>query len=696
MDIIIKNCNSIDEAKISIIENKLNIKYGMNGTGKSTIAKAIGLNCTSPVDLSSLQPFKLRGQIKKAQIYPSIAGTESIKSVKIFNDDYIEQFLFKQTEVMQNSFEIFIKNKDYEKRMEEIEKLIIEVRETFKKNSALETVIRDLNSLCECFGKSEKGFTKVSRIAKAVSKENKIENIPSGLEPYSEFIKSETNVGWIKWQIEGNKFLDISTNCPYCTSPTDNNRERILSVEKQYDAKAVEHLNALQEIFDKLRNYFSEVAIENIQTILKKKADLLPEQEQFFNNLRGEAEALRGRLSELKSISYFSFEEKEKVIEKIERLKINMNMFTALNSESTTSIVNELNHCLDSVILKAGLLQGEIALQRNSIKQTITKYKCEINDFLKFAGYKYSVDMIKDGDSIKMILRHEDSVEALENIGSYLSFGESNAFSLVLFMYESLSQNPDIIILDDPISSFDRAKKFAIIEMLFRRKGNFRGRTVLMLTHDIEPIIDIVRNFSDRFAEFSTAHFLRTSLGKIEEIEIKRSDIISFTQVCNQNIDNQKEDIIKLIYLRRYQEILDNKSLAYQMLSSLFHKKLIPDIKKQDEEMNIPMTQEQIENALATIKEKIEGFDYFSLQKQLENTDEMIRIYKNTNNNYEKLQLFRLIQNDNHENEVLRKFVNETFHIENESIMQLNPHKYDFIPAYIISECDKVLSIVTP
>ena len=41
MDINIKNCNNIKDANISVEKNSLNIKYGMNGTGKSTIAKAI-------------------------------------------------------------------------------------------------------------------------------------------------------------------------------------------------------------------------------------------------------------------------------------------------------------------------------------------------------------------------------------------------------------------------------------------------------------------------------------------------------------------------------------------------------------------------------------------------------------------------------------------------------------------------------
>ena len=37
MKLEISNCNNIDAGTISIEKNKLNIKYAMNGTGKSTL-----------------------------------------------------------------------------------------------------------------------------------------------------------------------------------------------------------------------------------------------------------------------------------------------------------------------------------------------------------------------------------------------------------------------------------------------------------------------------------------------------------------------------------------------------------------------------------------------------------------------------------------------------------------------------------
>lgn len=60
MDVIIKNCNSIDEADVHIEEATLNIKFGINGTGKSTISNAIKLKCSDESRLQELTPFKFQ------------------------------------------------------------------------------------------------------------------------------------------------------------------------------------------------------------------------------------------------------------------------------------------------------------------------------------------------------------------------------------------------------------------------------------------------------------------------------------------------------------------------------------------------------------------------------------------------------------------------------------------------------------
>ncbi|MGB2926645.1 MAG: hypothetical protein WBB82_15200, partial [Limnothrix sp.] len=151
MNILIQNCNNINRAEIDIQEGKLNIKYASNGTGKSTISKAIELSTKSQSALLELIPFKYLEE-SSTSTKPSLEGAENINSVAVFNDRYIDQFVFKQDEIMNNSFDIFIKNQAFKKREEKINKIISKIKKVFANNSKLGEMITDLNTLSNCFG----------------------------------------------------------------------------------------------------------------------------------------------------------------------------------------------------------------------------------------------------------------------------------------------------------------------------------------------------------------------------------------------------------------------------------------------------------------------------------------------------------------------------------------------------------------
>ena len=47
------------------------------------------------------------------------------------------------------------------------------------------------------------------------------------------------------------------------------------------------------------------------------------------------------------------------------------------------------------------------------------------------------------------------------------------------------------------------------------------------------------------------------------------------------------------------------------------------------------------------------------------------------------------------ESDVIKKFINEAFHTENDMIYQLDPSKYQTIPQYVIDECtDHIRTII--
>lgn len=635
--------------------------------------------------MNDLKPFKHR---KDAEINPQILGIDDIKTIRVFNEEYVNQYVFLEEELIKNSFEIFIKNENYDKGMQEINTLLNEIKETFIKNEKLEKLMLNLRTLSECFGKSKSGYSAASVLGKGLGNGNKIENIPEELEDYSEYIKNDLNSKWLKWQLSGKDYLEITNKCPYCASKDiEERKDKIIKLSEEYDSKTIEHLNKILEVFENLNMFFSEEVKVKIKEITKNIKGISIEQKNFLLGVKSQVDTLIEKLDIIKNMGFITLKDNDKIVEIIEGYKIDMSYLQYLDSEETKKEIKLINQELDKVLEKAGILQGEINKQRRYIAKTIEEYDNEINEFLKCAGINYNVQIELDKDGIyRMKFRHNEYIEKIEKPTMFLSYGEKNAFSLVLFMYEVIKNSPDLIILDDPISSFDKNKKFAIINMLFRGRNSLNNKTVILLTHDFEPIIDLKYVLPDRF-EAKTS-FLENKKGILREKEITKKDIHTFLEIAEENIKNLSENINKLIYIRRYYEILNKNSLVYELTSNLFHKRKVPMIKEQGRNM----TDGEIRLASEEIKEKfIASFDYnIELSKILDNKH-MINIYNSSQNNYEKLQIYRIInaEEDKEVDDILKKFVNETFHVENDYLFQVNPCEYEIIPNYIIEKCDE-------
>jgi AAA domain len=691
MNLTLTYCNNIDSASITIEERRLNIKYALNGTGKSTLARAIELQLRGEGALKELTPFKYLSSANDEHA-PRVDGLAGIVSCAVFNDAYINQFAFKPDEILTDSFNVFVRSPDYDKHLAEIEALTEIIRSTFNESKDIDLVIGELTTLSESFGKSKSGFSAAGALAKGIGKGNKIANIPKGLESYTAYLRSSDNSKWLRWQMDGNAYLELSDNCPYCTSPTIDKRETIAKVSQEYDAKAVEHLNRIVGVLDSLGKYFSTDAWAKLKTITSNVNGLSKEEISYLLRIKEQADVLKKKMLDLRGMTYFSMKDVGKVSEFLSSLRIDLRYLPELDSASTRELVEKINAALDDVLSKVGKLQGEVAKQTVVINKTIEANKAGINEFLKCSGYKYFVDAEYANQTYRMRLRHLDSSEAVKSGSQYLSYGEKNAFALVLFMYECLSKRPDIIILDDPISSFDRNKKYAVIDMLFRGKRSLRGNTVLMMTHDLEPIIDILQNLRHKFEPQPLATFMWLRQGVLKELPIERDDLCTFGRICDENIAGAAEDIVKVTYLRRYFEIMDNKGLAYQLLSNLLHKRRAPFKKEGNTE--IPLSVGEISSATAEIQQKMPSFDYGRLLSRLSDNALLKKAFKSSDNSYEKLQLFRLLQNQLEPNDVLQKYINETFHIENELVMQINPCKYDVVPEFIMEECERLIGAI--
>ena len=693
MQIKIESCNNIDSGVIEIVEGHLNIKYGINGTGKSTISKSI---CSAVLDrqegtkkLSELIPFKA---VSDNNVRPTVTGSELIGSVKIFDENYINEFIFQPDELLRGSFDIFIRSADYDAGINAIETLVVQVKTLLSQDADTEKLISDFNELSGSFGKQTKtGIHGSSSISKAFKEGNRVTNIPQELEIYKDYIQDDNNFKWIKWHLDGQQFIDITDNCPYCISDIITQRETIRKVGKVYEAKSIENLNKIIAVFQRLNKYFSDATKSIIDEFINNVEGYTNEQVDYLKEVKDQVDRLNNKFSQAKNIGFFSLKDVDKVIECLKAYTIDIQLYNHLQSVSTLEKVDKVNKSINELLQKASELQGKINLQKKLIERLIAQNKKAINFFLRNAGYKYEVDLIEDEKGKhKLKLIHVDLGNEVKDVRSCLSYGERNAFALVLFMFDALKNQPELIVLDDPISSFDKNKKYAIVEMLFRKENCFRGKTVLLLSHDFEPIVDMVYHHSDKF-EKPFATFLENNGGVLTEKVITKTDIKTFIEINMENISNDNNNIVsKLVYLRRIYEITNARDMAYQLISNVLHKRREPLIFF-DATSSRLMTSEEIDEVTEAVQRKIPDFDYNSVIDLLSDDLKLKSLYTQSTNNYEKLHIYRIFSDGKEEviqSDIIQKFINQSFHIENDYIYQLNPAIFQTVPQYVIDECD--------
>ena len=173
-------------------------------------------------------------------------------------------------------------------------------------------------------------------------------------------------------------------------------------------------------------------------------------------------------------------------------------------------------------------------------------------------------------------------------------------------------------------------------------KRSFKDRTVLLLTHEFNTVIDAIYNMPYNFNPAPKASFLTTKNGILEEKEIVKSDIKSFIDIALENIKSDMDSLNKLVYLRRLLEIQNPYECVWQLLSNVFHKREFPEYRFTDGTQNRLMTQEEVNVATEFIKrEYIPDFDYNVEYQKTQNEAVMKMLYQNSRSNYEKLQLYQ-------------------------------------------------------
>lgn len=702
-NVVIKNCNNIKETSIIIEEGNLNIKFAINGTGKSTIAKAL---LKKDEDLSLLKPFG------KEEI-PYVECNPNIDNVELFDSDFVNKVVFNGSNVIENAFEVFIKSDKYDEQRNNINILLHELKQKIIGNEELNKLNEQLIKLSSKISyKKEKNTIDSRGMYSSIKTDKNIFNIPKELNKYSLFLSDkEKNILWSEWKNKG-KTYDYGEICPYCAEKFSEDHEKENEAFNSYYSKAnVSNLTEFSNIIDNTKTYLNTDNFKKIEKCIKENIPNT-DKDLIFTKFMSEATYLKEKIYNITTFDSYKVEKSDisNLSNILLDLKISTNDLEYFNNENLIKSIDIINSSITEMLGKISDLQKEIGKMNSLVISKMSCCKKEINSFLKLAGFNYEFDIVKDGDEknsitvLKYVNSDNEKIQ-VSDIEKHLSWGEKNAFALVLFMYYALSKNPNLIILDDPISSFDGNKKYAIINRLFCNKGDyedsFYNKTVLMLTHDFEPIIDFGINHKP--TKETNMWYLKNNNGIIQEQKINvSSDVLSTIKFYyNESINEDNNIISRICFLRKYLEHISTKKNseenAYNILSSIIHGDNLR--KKIDDEQYEDLSVDEIKNGEEWIKQFIKTFDSNKILRDNINNKYILDSYKTETNNYIKIQLFRVYLESSgnrnklkERNSIVLKYIDEIYHIENDYIFSLDLIKFDIIPDFIINSIDEFMS----
>lgn len=698
----IRNCNNIANGDIDIIPGKLNIKYGINGTGKSTVAKAIMFS--GKEELQTLKSFFTKDAA-------DVSISPGCTKILAFDEEFVKQVVFKDDEVIENSFEVFLKTPNYDLKKVQVDSHLESLHTILEQDEEVAQLQRLITDLNLKFKRSPSGeLSKTGAFKSLLSKQN-IYNVPAELESYQTFFEnSDINIPWIDWRNKGDDY-DVGDCCPYCSEtidrPAQDTRKSVF--KKTYKKADSQNLKDVLTMLNDLQEYLVPVKYEELISFIKEDTpeDVIV---AIMKKLTTELDLIQYRFNAISAFgkSRVAVADISKIEQDIAKMEFPVSIFEYFGGDKIEEIFQRINVRVEHLKQEVSLLKREMGELKGLMQATILASQNDINEFLRTAGIHYEIRLeTEDETHSKAVLEQCFSQEKsnVAQIRNHLSWGEKNAFALILFMYFAVMQNPDLIILDDPISSFDSNKKYAIMHRMFKNVGkkdvSFAGRTVLMLTHDFEPIIDflVIGKIDENNA---VATFVWNEARKLKEVVINPdSDVKLIYRECAETAQNSDINIVsRIVFLRKLCELNECQNewgYAYEILSSLIHGRTA--MRKIGNESYIPMDPAELAAGTQLITTFIPEFNHDILLRDTYSVDTVKALYEVEHNAYLKIQLFREITELatakavklQPMDEAWFKYIDETYHIENDYLHYLDILKFNIVPDYILEMVDSMM-----
>lgn len=530
MEIQIDNFANIQKLNIELDDSKLNFIYGISGSGKSSISKALTVNS------NEIQSYKTFGSDNDAKV--NIIGK---KDFKVFDDKAVKEYIYAKSG--KGVYDVFFGENDKLRKLKEglqeflTSSDVIDIRNVIQKHREL---LSNLNL--------ELGLTKTP--SGALSKKG-VYKVLSNSQDYT-VVHDELSVKQKSWMKEGKDFL-VDNKCPFCfQNMTQDIMNKIMEIihelpdECQTIIKANEKLKQLGINID-LNNIYNK----QVQDDLKKEID--------------KEYKIEKELSAIEEVFNISLNN-DKLLDKKTKIKLSEDTIDFFRNMDVDiqSFLNRLEKEKEGYLTKKREYNGVL---RSKIKGNIKK----INEYIAEFGIKYRFN--KDdvlSPSIGYNLVH---VDADSDTSEFLSTGEKNIISLILFLISN--KNEDLVI-DDPVSSYDEYKREKILKFIIRYRHfneSDNAPTTLILSHDQIFLKFLIRLLKDENYNnvIGKPYHLENYNGNCLTSRVTADDIDTlFSHIKNrcQEVDDYG---LKIINLRLLYELKNADGIEYSYLSAILH-----------------------------------------------------------------------------------------------------------------------------
>lgn len=362
--------NNINCAAITLKPNATTVLHGMNGSGKSSVARAIQLySGKDGQTLEVLKPYA-------SESLPSVEGLPSDSNILVFNEDYVDSTLFKgDMELIENGYKIFVDTPEYRKAAKATDELLAEAVKRLRDEGKVADLLSTVNNLLSCFGKvSKQTYSKTSPIAKGiVLNGNLFEHVSPRFESFIPLIQGDKAKEWLLWRGKGDKFSSRGA-CPYCGKTLEQSELEICNeMQAAYGGKYIDSFTKTIQTFGEADVLLSESARVQADEILhgKLEEESNPENEAFLYSIKGDAEGLRAKLEKIQQLNYSSLKDEEKGADYFEGLKIHVERLEKMNSQYAVERINSINAVLDELSSKIRDIQIAISRQSCALRKSI-------------------------------------------------------------------------------------------------------------------------------------------------------------------------------------------------------------------------------------------------------------------------------------------------------------------------------------